>query len=230
MLSLLKAFRKFKLRGKKLGMAQTILEDGAIVPCTLVSIYPHLVVDRKTAGKEGYDAVVVATNPVAAKQEKTLAKRVNRPQLRFYQKHSLPVHRNLHELRHDQPVEVNVGDCFTIDNLKEIQHVDVFGISKGKGFQGVMKKYNFGGQRKSHGAGPVHRHGGSTGNRSTPGRCFPGGKRASQMGNKKAVVQSLRVLGVENVNGQDVLVIYGAVPGFNGADLFVAPAVKVLHG
>lgn len=213
-----------KLIGKKRGMTQLFDERGHLVPCTVIEVEPNVVTQVKTLENDGYAALQVGSSQVICKDERTVAKRVSKPLLGHFAKHSLVPRRHLKETRINGSEEgYNVGQELTVETFAEISHVDVTGTSKGKGYQGVMKKYGFAGGPASHGSG-FHRHAGSTGMRSTPGRCLPGGKRASHMGHEQVTVQNIEVFKIDAAN--NLIVVKGQIPGARNGLVYVAPAVK----
>ena len=168
--------------GKKLGMTQIFLEDGTRVPVTVIQAGPCYVVQKKTADVDGYSAVQVGFESVAAAN-------VNKPYLGHCTKSGHGVFRHLREFRNDQVESMNVGDEITVDEFSADDVIDVTGTSIGKGFQGVIKRWNFKGGRASHGS-RFHRAPGSIGASATPSHVFKNKKMPGQMGNVKVTVQS----------------------------------------
>ncbi len=197
--------------GKKRGMMQMFDDSGNVVICTVIEAEPNVVTQIKTVERDGYDAIQLGFEEIKVKDPRTMDKRVKKPQLGHFKKAGLAPRRYLTECRIDNTGEYEVGQEIGVGMFADVPFVDATATSIGKGFQGLMKKYNFRGYPATHGTGPVHRHGGSTGMRSTPGRCLPGGKRASQMGGKRTTAQGLEVV---MVNVEDNLIIVkGSVPG-----------------
>ena len=163
------------LIGRKVGMTQIFEADGKIVPVTVLQMGPCLVVQRRTSETDGYDAVQVGlVEPVPQRRQ-------NRPMKGHFDKAGVPVMRYLEEFRIAANSELKAGDAIGIDTFSEQEYVDVIGTSKGKGFQGVIKRHGFAGGRASHGS-MFHRAPGSIGQSSYPSRVFPGLRMAGRMG------------------------------------------------
>jgi large subunit ribosomal protein L3 len=208
-----------RLIGKKRGMMQFFDKEGRLVVCSVIHAEPNVVTAIKYKEKDGYKALQLGSCPVAIKQQKRLSK----PQRESCKKRKIPLCRVLKESR-DVNVENNsVGMEIGVGCFEGVDYVDVSGVSKGKGFQGVMKLHNFAGGPAAHGSG-FHRSAGSTGQRSTPGKSFPGGKRASRMGGRSTTVQNLRVVFVDLK--KNIILVQGAIPGSKGGVVFVSRAKK----
>jgi len=207
--------------GTKQGMMQLFDAKGARVVCTVIKADKHLVAQVKGKEKDGYDAVQLASGALNAAK----ARNVARPQQGHFKKAGIEPRRHLMEVRLDQAGDYQAGQEIGLELFQDVGFVDVIGISKGKGYQGVMKRHNFSGGPAAHGSG-FHRHAGSTGMRSTPGRELPGGKKAGRMGSERVTAASLRVVKVD-VEKQ-VIVVEGAVPGCRGSLVYVTPAKKKL--
>ncbi len=205
-----------KLIGKKLGMTQVFDKNGKLIACTAIHIAPNLITSVKGEEKDGYKAVQVG---VPHKKKKNL----NKPQVAAFDKKNLPACSLLAEFRVSNLESYQIGAKLGLEQIADEEFVDLTSVSKGKGYQGAMKKYGFRGGPASHGSG-FHRHAGSTGMRSTPGRCLPGGKRASQMGGDKVTVQNMRVIEMDAEKG--ILFVKGAVPGAKNDIVYVRKAVK----
>ena len=214
---------KQKLMGRKRGMTQRFDKDGNLVVCTVIEAEPNIVTQVKTLEVDGYAAVQTSFDPIVSKDERRTARLAGKPRTGHFKKANVAPSRFLMESRRDDASEMSVGEEVTVALFEEGQFVDVTGTSKGKGYQGLMKKNNFAGGPAAHGSG-FHRRAGSTGMRSTPGRCLPGGPRPSQMGNKKQTVQNLRVLAVDAE--RNLLLVKGAVPGAKGSVVVIGSAVK----
>ncbi len=212
-----------KLLGRKAGMTQRFDESGNAMACTVISCSPNVVSQVKTVEKDGYVALQTAFESYPAGDERRRERLARKPKAGHFRKAGVEMRRHLIESRFDKEPEVEVGAEIGVDLFQEGQYVDVSGISKGKGYQGVMKLHGFSGGPGAHGSG-FHRLAGSTGMRSTPGRCFKGGKRASQMGNRRKTIQSLKVIAVLPEKG--LLLVAGAVPGAAGDLVTVAVATK----
>jgi large subunit ribosomal protein L3 len=210
-----------KLMGKKRGMLQLFDETGNAVVCTVIEIEPNVITQIKTKEIDGYTAIQIGFEKITTKDERTIGNRVSKPLLGHYKKANLTPCRYLSELRVDSVDEYTVGQELDASIFSEIAYVDATAISKGKGYQGVMKLHNFAGGPASHGSG-FHRHAGSTGQRSTPGRCLPGGPRASHMGLERKTIQNLKVMKVQD----NCVIVKGAVPGPRNGLVYVAQAEK----
>lgn len=213
-----------KLMGKKRGMTHMFDDNGNVVVCTVIEMEPNVVTQVKTQEKDGYNAVQVGYGRIKTKDVRTIEKRVSKPLRGHYGKSGIEPRKHLQETRLDNVSDFEVGQEFGVSTFSELKYVDATATSIGKGFQGAMKLYGFRGMPASHGAKKNHRSLGSTGNRSTPGRCFPGGKRASQMGNKQVTIQNLEI--VEVLSNENVLVVKGAVPGPRNGVVTLKQAVK----
>ena len=203
--------------GKKIGMTQIYDESGAIVPVTVLEAGPCPVVQRKTADKDGYEAVQLGFD-----ETKPRKRGMNKPQQGHLKKHGVDtLLRKLHEVKVDDSSAV--ADVIKVDIFEKGQKVDVTGISKGKGFAGVMKRHNFGGAPASHGISKIHRMPNSNGSVDAA-RVFKGKKLPGQMGNKKVTTQGLSVAQVDAE--KNLLLIKGAVPGGKGSIVVVRKSVK----
>jgi large subunit ribosomal protein L3 len=211
------------LVGKKCGMVRVFDKDGSPVACTLIHVESNVVTQLKSVSTDGYEAIQLAAFKIVTPDPRTVEKRVTKPLLGHYKKASVAPRKHLHEMRVDDAGAYNVGQELSLSVFEGVAFVDVTGTSKGKGYQGVMKKYGFKGGPASHGSG-FHRHAGSTGMRSSPGRCLPGGPRPSHMGDERVTVQSLRVVSVDLEKG--LLLVEGAVPGAKNSMVVVCDAMK----
>ena len=198
--------------GTKIGMTQ-IWKDDRAVPVTVILAGPCPVVQRKTNEVDGYEAVQIGFGD---RKEKGL----NKPKLGHLKKADVSPVRYLREFRDFSPE----GDEVRVDVFGEGEKIDVTGTSKGKGFQGVMKRWNFAGGPASHGAKKWHRRPGSIGQRKTPGRVYKGKKMAGHMGDERVTVQNLEV--VEVRPDENLILVKGAVPGANGGLVILRGAVK----
>lgn len=211
------------LMGKKRGMVQMFDEKGNTLACSVIHAEPSVITQIKNRVTDGYEAIQLGFDEIRVKDERTLQNRLPKPQLQAFRKRQLPPCRYLYEVRLDATAGYEVGQKLDVTQFQGVEYVDVIGISKGKGYQGVMKKYHFAGGPASHGSG-FHRHAGSTGMRSTPGRCLPGGKRASHMGDERVTVQNLRVIAIDEK--QNVIIVEGAIPGANNSCVVLQEAIK----
>lgn len=206
------------LVGKKAGMTRVFTEDGASVPVTVIEVEPNRVTRVKTIESDGYSAVQVTTGSRKAKH-------LTKAQAGQFAKAGTEAGRSLMEFRLTEGEETpEVGGELTVSLFEAGQKIDVTGTSKGKGFQGAVKRWNFRTQDMTHGNSLSHRAPGSIGMCQTPGRVFKGKKMAGQMGNARCTVQSLEVVRVDAE--RNLLLIKGAVPGAPGSDVVVRSAVK----
>jgi len=205
------------LIGRKAGMTRVFTEDGVSVPVTVIEVEPNRVTAVKTEETDGYTAVQVTTGSKKAN-------RLSKPDAGNFAKAGVEAGRGLWEFRLSGGDEVNVGEELTVARFEAGQKVDVTGQSKGKGFQGGVKRWNFSMQDATHGNSLSHRAPGSIGQCQTPGRVWKGKKMAGQMGNAQVTVQTLEVVRVDAE--RNLLLIKGAVPGATGGDVIVKPAVK----
>ena len=196
--------------GKKVGMTQVFAEDGALVPVTVIQAGPCLVVQKKTAEKDGYDAVQIGL------VEKVSNRRITSAQRGHFEKAGLQPVRTLAEVDYDG--EVNVGDRVQVDIFNPGDSIDVVGQSKGKGFQGVVKRHHFKGGRATHGS-MFHRAPGSIGASAFPSRVMKGMRMGGRMGGDQVTVKNLRVAKVDAEN--NLLYVKGAVPGGRNGLVFV---------
>lgn len=203
------------LIGKKVGMTQVFDETGVLTPVTVVKVEENVVIANKSIEKDGYEAVVLGS---VDKKEKHTTKPVAG---QF--KEGVNPKRKVVEVR-DFGKECAVGDSFGVELIEGIEFVDVIGTSKGKGFQGVIKRHNFGGGRKTHGS-KFHRANGSTGMAAYPAKVIKGTKMAGRMGGERKTVQNLQVVKIDTE--RQVLLIKGAVPGTKDSFVIVRKAKKL---
>ena len=204
--------------GVKKGMTRVFSEDGASLPVTVSEVTPNRVVQRKTADSDGYEAIQVAFGSIKASK-------VSKAVAGHYSKSEQEAGRGLCEFRCETDDEFAVGDSISVDRFEVGQKIDVTGQSKGKGFAGVVKRYNFQMQDATHGNSISHRAPGSIGQCQSPGRVFKGKKMAGHMGAVRVTSQTLEVVRVDQEN--NLLLVKGAVPGAKGGDVIVKPSVKV---
>ena len=202
--------------GKKLGMTQIFDNDGLVIPVTVVEVEPSLVLRKKTVETDGYNALVIATGEVKEKQ-------MNKPDKGQFDKVKLAYKKYVKELRLDDIESYNVGDELKADIFEAGELVDVQGISKGKGFQGVIKRHGQHIGPKGHGS-MYHRRPGSMGPTSSPGRVFPGKKLPGQTGKETITVQNLQVVKVDM--DKNVILIKGSVPGYKKSLVKIKDAAR----
>jgi len=207
------------LVGRKVGMTRVFTEDGVSIPVTVVEVQPNRVTQVKTLETDGYRALQVTTGSKKAS-------RVNKPQAGHFAKAGVDAGRGLWEFRLNEGEgnDVTVGNELKVDVFTENTKVDVTGTSKGKGFAGVIKRYNFAMQDATHGNSVSHRAPGSIGMCQTPGRVFKGKKMAGHMGAVRVTVQRLDIVRVDVEN--NLILIKGAIPGAINGTVFVNPTVK----
>ena len=212
-----------KLMGKKRGMTQRFDDSGNLVVCTVIHAEPNIITQIKRKESDGYNALQLGFEKIVTVDPRTVQKRVTKQLLGHFQKASVEPRRYLAEARLEDVEAYSVGQELGVTVFSEVVFVDVSGVSKGKGYQGVIKRHNFKGGPAAHGSS-FHRHGGSTGMRSTPGRCLPGQKKAGRMGGEHVTVQNLRVVGIDE--GRNLIIVEGAIPGPRGSLVSVAPSKK----
>jgi large subunit ribosomal protein L3 len=203
--------------GRKVGMTQVFDESGEAIPVTVIEAGPCTVVQIKTTERDGYNAAQVGF--FDRKDSK-----FNKPKLGHFEKANVEPKRYLKELRVDVPDDISVGSAIDSSTFSVGDLVDVTGVSKGKGFAGVVKRWGFAGGRKSHGGEQDHRRPGSIGQSAQPSRVFKGQKMPGRMGNKKATVQNLQVVKADPE--RNLLLVKGAVPGSRNGLLVIRRAVK----
>jgi large subunit ribosomal protein L3 len=201
--------------GRKVGMTQVFAEDGSVVPVTVIQAGPCFVTAVRTTVKDGYEAVQVAFDATR--------KRLTKPKAGYLKKRNLGNFRVLQELR-TSANDVEIGKPITVEIFAKGDYVDVTGTTKGKGFQGGVKRYGFAGGPKTHGQSDRHRAPGSIGSGTTPGRVFKGTHMAGHMGNVRQTVLNLQIVGVDSDN--NLLLVKGPVPGADQGLVAVRRAIK----
>jgi len=205
--------------GQKAGMTRIFDSTGVSIPVTVISFSPNTITQIKTDEKDGYKAVQVSYGTSSEK-------RVNKAIFGHYKKSSLTPGKGLIEFRieNDDVNNFEIGKTINISTFKEGEHVDIIGTTKGKGFQGGVKRHHFKTQDATHGNSLSHRALGSTGQCQDPGRVFKGKKMPGQLGNVKNTIQNLVV--VKIVEEDNIMLVKGSVPGFNGSNLIIKPTRK----
>jgi large subunit ribosomal protein L3 len=199
------------LIGKKIGLTSVFSDDGKNIPCTVIEVGPCVVTQVKTAAVDGYNALQLGF-------EEQKEKHATQPELGHFKKAGVTPKRHLAEFKFDG--EYNLGDTITVDLFNENDFVDIVGVSKGKGYQGVVKRHGFGGVGQStHGQHNRLRAPGSVGACSYPAKVFKGMRMAGQMGNQRVTVQNLQVLKV--IAEHNVLMIKGSIPGSKGSIVLI---------
>ena len=205
--------------GKKVGMTQIFDEADHVIPVTVIEAGPCTVVQKKTAEKDGYEAVQLGYEDVAEKK-------LTKPELGHLKKAGVSAKKVLKEFQLKNAADLNVGDEVKVDTFAEGDHVDVTGISKGKGYAGVVKRHGAHRLKESHGTGPVHRHAGSMGSGTDPSRIFKGKIGAGHMGAEQVTVMNLDVVKVDSELG--IIAVRGAIPGPKGGLVFVRNTAKTI--
>jgi len=207
------------LVGRKVGMTRIFTEDGTSIPVTVIEATPNRVTQLRTEELDGYRALQVTTGTKKAN-------RVNKAEAGHFAKAGVEAGRALVEFRleDNEGGDIEVGSEITVEIFNDTKKIDVTGTSKGKGFAGAIKRWNFSSQRMTHGNSLSHRAPGSIGQNQSPGKVFKGKKMAGQLGNKQVTTQSLEVVRVDVENS--LILVKGAVPGATGGDVIVLPAVK----
>jgi len=208
---------KKAILGKKLGMSQVFAADGTLIPVTVIEAGPCTVVQKKTREHDGYDAIQVSFGEIREKL-------VNKPQKGHFKKAGVAPARYLRELRLEDISSYEVGARITADTFAEGDRVDVIGTSKGKGFAGVIKRWNQARLKMSHGTGPVHREPGSMGANSSPSRVFKQRHMPGHLGHERVTIQNLAVVRVDAA--RNLILVKGAVPGPKGGLVTVRSTVK----
>ena len=202
--------------GKKVGMSQIFDENGKVIPVTVIEAGPCTVVQKKTAEKEGYAAVQLGFEDVPERK-------LTKPEMGHLNKAGVSPKKHLREFDLENAAELNIGDIVKADTFKAGDFVDVTGISKGHGFQGVVKRHGAAVKRNTHGGGPVHRHQGSLGSSTDPSRIFKGRDGAGHMGSEQVTVLNLDVVKVDTELG--VIAVKGAIPGPKGSLVYLRNSV-----
>ena len=203
--------------GKKIGMTQIFDEAGNVVPVTVIEAGPCVVVQKKTTETDGYDSVQLGFEDIADEK-------LTKPVAGHFAKAGVAAKRHLKEFRLDDAKTMNVGDVVAADTFTAGDRVDVTGITKGRGYSGVIKRWNCHKLRMTHGVGPVHRQPGSMGANSSPSRIFKNKKMAGQYGNEQVTVQNLNVVRVDAE--KNLIAVKGAIPGAKGGIVFIRNTVK----
>lgn len=208
-----------KLIGKKIGMTQFFDKNGNVVACTVIQAQPNIITQIKRKDTDGYDAIQLGAFQTSEKHQK----RIKKPMRGHFAKAKVALCRHVAESPVDDAQKFQLGQEIGVGYFSGVEFLDVSGVSKGKGYQGVMKLHGMAGGPGAHGSG-FHRHGGSTGMRTSPGRCLPNGKRASQMGRDNITAQNLQLLNIDEKN--NLILVKGAVPGVRGGIVYLTKAIK----
>jgi large subunit ribosomal protein L3 len=216
--------KRLKLMGKKRGMIQRFDDKGHAIACTVIEVQPNIITQVKTKETDGYNAIQLGFDEIKTNDPRTAEKRVGKPLMGHFKKANTAPFRHLSESALDSVDGYATGQAVDLEKFSDVEYLDVTAQSKGKGYQGVIKRHHFAGGLSSHGSG-FHRHGGSTGMRSTPGRVFPGQKMPGHMGAEMVTVQNLKVSMIDAQ--ENVLVVEGAVPGPRDGLVYISAAKKV---
>lgn len=203
--------------GKKIGMTQIFDEAGNSIPVTVIQAGPCVVAQRKTAEKDGYEAVQLGFEDVNDKH-------ATKAEIGHFAKNSLATKKHLKEFRLEDCTSYNVGDIVSVETFAIGEKVDVTGTTKGHGYTGVIQRWNHHKLRMTHGVGPVHREVGSMGANSSPSRVFKNKKMAGQYGNEKVTILNLNVVKIDAEN--NLIAIRGAIPGAKGGIVFIRDSIK----
>lgn len=203
--------------GRKSGMTRVFTDDGVSIPVSVIEVEPNRITQVKSVGTDGYSAVQVT---IGARR----ASRVTKSEAGHFAKANVEAGRGVWELRNEAQEAFEVGATITVESFSAGQIIDVTGTSKGKGFAGGIKRWNFGMQDATHGNSRSHRVLGSIGQCQSPGRVFKGKKMAGHMGAERVTVQNLEIVRVDAE--RNLLLVKGAIPGAPGGDVIVRPAVK----
>lgn len=203
--------------GKKIGMTQIFDESGKVIPVTVVEAGPCVVSQKKTVENDGYASIQIGFGDMKAQKG-------IKPMRGHFAKADVAPKRTLREFRVENIDAYNVGDLIKADVFEAGEKVDITGTSKGKGYAGVIKRWNFGRLKESHGSGPVARHGGSIGMCSDPSKVFKGKKMAGHLGAERVTVQNLTVVKVDAEN--NLIAVKGAIPGPNGGTVLIHDSIK----
>lgn len=203
--------------GRKVGMTQIFDEAGKVIPVTVIEAGPCTVVQKRSEEKDGYNAVQLGYEDLGEKK-------TNKPTKGHFAKAGVTPKKYLKEFKLENAPELNVGDQIYADTFESGDKIDVVGISKGKGYAGVVKRWNARSQQHTHGVGPVHRSVGSMGAATDPSRVLPGKKMAGHLGAEQVTVQNLEVVKVDKE--ANMIAVRGAIPGPKGGIVYIKNTVK----
>lgn len=203
--------------GKKIGMTQIFDEIGNVIPVTVIEAGPCVVAQKKTAEKDGYEAIQLGFMDVKEKH-------MTKAEIGHFKKAEVAVKKHLKEFRLDDCSSINVGDIIAADTFAAGDKVDITGVTKGHGYTGAIKRWNHHTLCSTHGVGPIHREVGSMGANSSPSRVFKNKKMAGQYGNEKATILNLKVVKIDAE--KNIIAVKGAVPGAKNSIVFIRDSVK----
>lgn len=206
------------LIGEKIGMTHQFNEQGNLIPVTVLKIEKNIVINKRIINKDGYNALIIGTGDIKEKK-------VTKPYKGQFKNEVAPK-KHLKEFKISDPEKYEIGQQIGLEIFNNNDYVDIIGISKGKGYQGVVKRHHFAGGPKTHGS-KFHRHNGSTGQNTYPGRVFKGIKRAGRMGGDKRTVQNLKIFNIDNED--NLLIVKGAVPGIKKGIVYINKSKKKIE-
>jgi large subunit ribosomal protein L3 len=206
------------LIGEKIGMTHQFNEEGNLIPITLLKVERNIVINKRSIDKDGYNAIVIGTVDLNEKK-------MTKPYKGQF-KDGVSPKKYLKEFRINDPEKYEIGQEIGLEIFNDNDYIDVIGISKGKGYQGVVKRYGFHGGRKTHGS-KFHRANGSTGQCTYPGKVFKGNKRAGRMGGERITSQNLKIFVVDN--DEKLILVKGAVPGIKKGIVYINKAKKKIN-
>lgn len=207
------------LVGKKIGMSRIYDSKGSVIPVTLIQLYECCVSEVNPMEDKDYNNVVLSYD-----EPKNAEKKLSKAILGIYKKKNLKPYSKMTTVRMSKDKTFNIGDILKADLLNGVNLVDVVGISKGKGYAGGMKRWNFRGLEASHGVSITHRSIGSTGNRMSPAKVWKGKKMPGHLGNEQVTIKNLKVVDIDPTN--NVICVKGAIPGFSGRDVLIKTAKR----
>lgn len=203
--------------GKKIGMSQIFDDAGNVVPVTIIEAGPCVVMQKKTAENDGYKSVKLGYSDVKPQ-------RMSKPDKGQFDKAQLPYKKHIKEFDFDNFEEMNIGDIIKADLFAAGDKIDVTGTSKGKGYAGVVKRWNAHEQAATHGVGPVHRSVGSTGANTDPSRTVPGKKMAGHLGSEQVTIMNLDIVKIDSEN--NLIAVKGAIPGPKNGVVYIRASLK----
>lgn len=208
-----------RLMGRKKGMTRIFDEKGNLIVCTVISAEPNVVSQIKRNETDGYNAIQLSAVKVTPAKKRNVSKQMQG----HFAKAGIEPRARCFENRVEKAEEYTMGQEIGVGYFADVAFVDVAGMSKGKGHQGVIKRHHFSGGPASHGSG-FHRHGGSTGMRTSPGRCLPGQKKSGRMGGERVTTESLQVVKIDEE--KQVILVKGAIPGSRGGLVYIMKSKK----
>lgn len=208
----------FGLVGKKLGMTRIFNENGVSIPVTVIRINENRITQIKNISTHGYNSVQVTTGDIKENKK-------NKSEIGHFKKNNIKAGLGLWEFRVKDINKYNIGDSFGVNILSKLNKVDITGISKGKGFAGTIKRWNFSGQDATHGNSLSHRVPGSIGQNQTPGKVFKGKKMAGHLGNERKTIHNIQIIKIDI--DKNIVLVKGSVPGTIQSKVMIKPAIKI---